>query len=111
MALPLSTTTVTVKRRPTTGDAFDRPAHETIRTGLPATIGSHTGSETNGDGTSSQVTAPLVCDPFDLHHDDLVVDDTTGETWEVVWAARRNGLGIDHTAADLLQVTDRTAVA
>lgn len=111
MGLPLSTTTVTVKRRPTAGDAFDRPAHATIRTGLRATIGGQTGTETNGDGTSSQVTARLVCDPYDLHHDDLIVDDTTLLTWEVLWVARRTALGVDHTAADLLLVTDRAAAS
>lgn len=112
MSLPFNTTTVTVKRRPTTGteDAFDVPDYETIRTGLRAVIGSHSGSETDAGGASSTRTAHLVTDPYDMKHGDQVTDETTNETWDVVWAARRNGLGVDHTAADLIQITDRVAI-
>lgn len=109
MAIPLATTTITVKRASTTGDAFDRSDPTTIRTGLRAVIGGQTGQEAVRDGSSEQVTVRLVCDPYDLHHDDVIVDETTQEQWEVVWCARRQGLGVDHTAADLLKITGRAA--
>jgi hypothetical protein len=109
MAIPVATTTITVLRA-TAADAFDRAAPVEVIAGVRAVIGSHSGVETNTSGASQTRQARLDCDPVDLRHDDRVRDDQTGETWHVVWCARRQGLGLDHTVADLISITDRAAV-
>ena len=73
-------------------------------------IGSQSGTEVVGGGSSEQVSARLVCDPTDLRHDDRVYDDVLDELWEVGWTRRRIGFGLDHTIATLLSVTDRASV-
>lgn len=112
MALPVATTRITVYRTDADGtaDAFDRPAPTVIYAGVPAVIGGHSGSETTLGGSAQTRQARLDCDPIDLRHDDTVVDDTTGDTWHVIWCAHRTGLGVDHTVADVIAVTDRAAV-
>lgn len=110
--IPLHTTSITVRRSDQDGtrDAFDGVTFDDYRTGIRAVIGSVSGTETATSGESTTVTARLDCDPVDLRHDDLVVDETTGLTWAVTFAAQRTGFGLDHTVADLVLVQDRAAV-
>ncbi len=107
--LPIATTTITVQRSNQDGtrDDYDGVTYSTITTGVRAVISEPGGTETVRGGTSETLSARLNCDPIDLRHDDRVIDETTNETWEVTWARRRYGLGLDHTVADLLAITDR----
>lgn len=108
MSLPLSTTTVTTQRR-TAGDQRDQGAYGTLASGLAAHITVNGGSEVVQSGSTSRVDAHLDVETTDLAHDDRVVDDTTGITWEVAWATKRVGLGLDRTEAGLYRVVDRVS--
>lgn len=112
MAIPFSTTTITVERSDQDGtkDAYDGVGYSTVISGVRAVIGSPSGAETNVGGSSEDVSARLNCDPIDLRHDDRVTDEQTGETWLVAWTRRRLGLGLDHTVAGLRAITDRASV-
>lgn len=109
MGLPVATTRITISR-PGVGDAMDAPALEEITNGIPAVIGSPSGTETVTNGSSEQVTARLDCDVCDLRHGDQVTDESTGERWQVSWVRRRIGLGLDHMVGEILAVTDRAAI-
>lgn len=113
MTIPISTTTVSVLRSDQDGtvDDYDTPTWTAVQSGVRAVIGSHSGTETNAGGSSSTTTARLDADPIgDLAHDDRIYDESTGLTWHVIWVAQRSGLGLDHTVADLILVTDRAGV-
>jgi hypothetical protein len=107
VSIPLSTTTITVKRIPRddTRDGYDtQPAAATIASGVRANIGSPSGSENIAAGDRTVVTFRITADPTDLQADDQVTDDTTGATYRCVWARNRIGLGLDHTTGALEQV-------
>lgn len=107
MALTVASTTITVMRLPDDPDRdpYDEPpAAEEAYTSVRAHIGSPTGREQAVGGQQSVTDLRLVCDPIDLRHTDQVVDDTTGETFDVVWVKQRTGLGMDHTSAFLKHV-------
>lgn len=110
--IPLSTNTISVLRSDQDGtkDDYDGVTYSTLATGVRAVISSPSGSETNAGGSSEQVSFRLNCDPTDLRHDDRIVDEATGDIYMVTWTRRRVGLGLDHTVADLLRVTDRVSV-
>lgn len=97
--IPLATTTITVLAP--TGDAYERGTPSEVFTGVRAHIGEPGGSDLRTGTDQEQVDARLDADPIALTKDHLVVDDTTGETYEVVWTRRRVGLGLDHTVAGL----------
>jgi hypothetical protein len=111
MSIPVATTTISVLRSDQDGtkDAIDLASStwSPVFSGIRAVIGSPAGGETNAGGSSEQVAARLNCDPITLRHTDRVLDDPTGVLYEVTWTARRFGLGLDHTVADLILVTDR----
>lgn len=102
----LSTTTITVRRPDGDGDPYDVQVAETVTaTGVPAHIGSPTGGDTRAGGEREVVDATLILDPSPaLTLRDEVDDETTGETWQVVWVRQRHGLGIDHQRAGLRSV-------
>lgn len=105
--IPISSTTITVRRYPidVTRDSSDAlPPWETIASGVRAHISSPAGTEIVLGGTQSDMTFSLACDPVDLRHIDQVVDEPTGTVYEVIWSAARTGLGLDHMAAGLRQV-------
>lgn len=102
---PLPTTTVTVTRPAGTGDPTDTPTIVLVAAGVAATIGSPTGTELLTAGEQESVDAVLVTDAVAVDRLDLVADDTTGDTWQVVWARQRIGLGLDHCRAGLRRVT------
>jgi hypothetical protein len=112
MALPIHTTLISVLRSDQDGtkDSTDTLTWSTIASGVRAHIGSPGGSETVTAGSSSTVTTRLSCDPTDLQHGDRVYDESLGLTYEVSWTAQRRGYGLEHTAADLVIVTDRAAL-
>lgn len=112
--IPVATTTITVLSAVQTGDvdnwdAAAVSAEEGV-TGVRAVISSPSGQATVQGGDQQIISARLNCDPIDLAHTDQVRDDTTGLVYQVVWSARRTGLGVDHTVADLAIVTDRAGV-
>jgi hypothetical protein len=108
--IPVATTTITVFRPSASSDAYDGQTYTTAFAGIRAVIGSPGGTEVNAGGSSQQLSARLNCDPITLKHTDRVRDDQTDITYEVTWTARRLGLGLDHTVADLVVVTDRAGV-
>lgn len=108
MAIPLATTTVTIKRVPRddTRDGYDtQPAAATIAAGVRAHIGSPSGSDNITSGDRTVVRFAIDTDPTDLQADDTVIDDMTSEEYRCIWARTRHGLGLDHTTGAIEQVT------
>ena len=107
MAIALATTTIAVLRKPADAnrDPYDaQPAAAVVVAGVRAHISSGAGNETVRGGSQSEITDRLGCDPVELLHTDQVRDETTLEVYDVVWARRRLGNGLDHTDAGLRQV-------
>jgi hypothetical protein len=102
---PLPTTTITVTRPNSTGDPTDAPTLTLVASGAPATIGSPSGRELLLAGEQETVDAVLITDAVAIDRLDLVADDQTDDTWQVVWARQRIGLGLDHCKAGLRRVT------
>lgn len=108
MAIPLATTTIAVLRveEDETRDPYDAaPDPDTVASGVRAHISSPGGSENVAGGSQEVVTFRLDCDPTDITNTDQVQDETTDALYEVVWVEQRQGLGLDHTVADLKRVT------
>jgi hypothetical protein len=110
VAIPFATTTISVLRVPADPDRdpYDlQPDPATVAAGIRAHISTQAGEETVAGGSQQVTNHRLSCDPFDsgLHHKDQVVDDTSGETYEVVWSVSRYGVGMDHFQARLNQVS------
>jgi Phage head-tail joining protein len=110
MSLPIWSTTITVQRFP--ADPTDDPWDEAlvwseVATGVRAHISVLSGREEVAGGSQEIVTFRLDCDPTDIFYQDRVQDETTGDIYEVEWAERRRGnlLGLEHTQAQLKQVT------
>lgn len=110
MAIPLPTTTITVRRVPAdpNRDPYD-PAPEpvVVASGVPAHISLASGRENVAGGSQEIVNFRLACNPFagGIHHEDTVVNDQSGAVYEVVFAEERTALGLDHFQAGLRQVT------
>jgi hypothetical protein len=101
----VSTTTVTITRRNGAGDPYETGTTTTVATGVPAHIGAPTGSDTRLGGEREMVDAALVIDPTPaLAHVDDVLDESTGEQWQVVWVRQREGFDLDHQRAGLRAV-------
>jgi hypothetical protein len=113
VAVPIATTTVTVLRPDelaATDDPYDDADEEPteIATGVRANIAIADGrEELAGRAGREAVSFRLRCDVADITNGDLIVDETTGEQYAVVWSRQRvTGLGLDHVVADLEQVTE-----
>lgn len=102
--IPLATTSITVKQPASGGDPYEQASTSTVVTGVRAHIGSARGREHIVGGSKETLDASLSCDPCDITHTCFVIDEATGETFEVVWAQRRRGLGIDHVEGGLRRV-------
>lgn len=103
--IPLATTTITVRTVDDAGaDPTDAPTVSTRASGAPAHIGSPNGNDQVLAGEQETVDAALQTDT-QVGRLDLIDDETTGETWAVVWARFRTGLGLDHWRAGLRRVT------
>ena len=113
MAIPVFETLVTflAQSAGATTDEWDGPAayDVTVVQHVRAVIGTETGSEKETGGMQEDVLATLTCDPFHpgtyAFHNMRVLDETTGLTWEVVWARARYALGLDHISGALRMVT------
>lgn len=111
MTLPLATTSISVVRSNQDGtkDVRTTLTWSVLKAGIRAHISTPSGTETVDGGSRADVVYRLDADPCDLTHADRVLDEDTSITYEVVWAAKRRGLGLDHTVADLRVVTDRVS--
>lgn len=100
--LPVATTTVTLKDRTVTDDPWDEAATEsTAARSVPAHLSSPSGREIQRTGSQQVLDKVLTCEVVDLTHVQQVIDDSTGQPYEVVWVDQRKGLGLDHTVAGL----------
>src|SRR5215207_676030 len=106
-----ATTKITVKRSDqidvSDTDPWERSSEETpldppliLATGVRAAldIGPFLRAATSGaPGDTETLEVLLSCDPTDLKYHDLVLDETTGQEWDVVWAFQQpghSGLGL-----------------
>lgn len=110
MAIPVATTTISVERVEllATSDPYDpaTASPETVASGVRAHLSSPGGIELQrGASSQEDVSWRLACDPCDITADCVIVDDATGDRYEVEWARLRTGLGVDHIEAALRQVT------
>ena len=105
--IPLPTTTILVKRPSVEDDPTDESTFTTVVSGVRAHISTSRGRENmSGGGTQELVYWRLSCDPCDLTRFDMVVDEKTGEEYNVEWARLRQGIGgLDHIEAGLNQIT------
>lgn len=103
MTIPTSTTTVAVLT-PAQAEPYEAAAWATTSTGTRAVIGAPSGREGMATGSAEVVDAVMVADPVAVAHGQRVLDEGTGETWEVAWVRARTGLGLDHTRAGLRRV-------
>lgn len=100
--IPVATTTISVTRPTVADDPYDGAATSaTVASKVRAHISTPSGREQQRGGSQESIDLRLDCDSVDLQHTDVVVDDTTGETFQVVWAESRVGLGLDHVEAGL----------
>lgn len=105
--IPLATTTLSISRVPDdpTRDGTDTPpAAATVATGVRAVIGNPSGSQNITSGDRTVVTFPFTTDPADITADDTLTDEQTLDTYRVMWARTRHGLGLDHTEGECEQV-------
>jgi hypothetical protein len=114
MPIPYNTTTVTIERRTeAAGDLEPYGDYEegwqVSDTGVRASIGvfsrTVSATEVRRGGEISTMVLQLTCDipPNGLTHQDRVTDDTTGEVYNVHWAFKRIGLGLDHMTCEIGQ--------
>jgi hypothetical protein len=118
--ISLATTKITVKRsdqidvsdtdpweRLTEASPLDPPL--ILATGVRASlnIGPFNRAASSGEpGDTETLYALMTCDPTDLTFHDLVLDETTGQTWDVVWVFVQPGIaGTGHVQAKLKVVT------
>lgn len=98
----MATTTVTITRPGALdGDPTEETTPTEVAAAVRAVIGSPSGSEVEGQ---ERVDAVLTADPCDIASYDLVTDDRSGGTWQVVWTRDRVGLGLAHVTAGLRKV-------
>lgn len=88
-----------------TRDPYDaQPAAATVAAGVRAHFSSPRGSEVVRGGSQVEISDKLTADPVELLNTDQVLDESTQLVYDVVWVSRRQGLGLDHTAAGLRRV-------
>lgn len=119
MTLPMSTTKITVLKSAqaasstvedpweagsggaaTPGDSYTAEA-----TGIAAHISNPTGFERNAGGAQESVTFDFYADLCDMNNLDRVLDERTGDVYEVVYVRQRYGFGLEHMQGQLRQVS------
>lgn len=102
--IPASTTTFTVRTLTESEPGEGRTITATAQ--VAGTLSSPSGGEVwQAGGGSETVDAVIICDPATIAHTDQLVDDTTGDVWEVSWVRKRIGLGLDHMRLGVNRVT------
>lgn len=97
----MATTTVTLQDRSAT-EPYEAPTWTTAASGVAAHIGQPSGQERFVGGSQEALDAVLLAEAgTEVEHTQRVVDDITGDTFEVVWVQDRQGLGLDHVKAGL----------
>lgn len=98
--IPFATTTVTVNRPPEGALEDDSQApwtYVTVTTGIPANFIYLSGNEARTGGNRERVDRRCIVDyGVDIRYYDQLVDDVTGDVWQVAWSRPRTGLGLDH---------------
>lgn len=110
MSIPTATTSVAVfsptsARLAAEPDEYAPAAFEGLEqrlSGVRAVIGQPFGAER---GNQTALTVYLTCDPIELSHLDVVVDESTDQRYEVAWSQLMRGFGLDHTKAGLRQIS------
>lgn len=101
----LATTTVRIDRPAQAADPYETTTSSTLAAGVAAHISTPSGNDLRVGGKTEVVDAVLLIDRTPvLLRTDLVVDETTGDTWQVTWTRQRIGLGLDHQKAGLVAV-------
>lgn len=107
MALPLSTTTISILRKPI-APFYESPGSVTsppvvIASGIKAHISAPSDAEVMAAGTEqSNVTRKFDCDPCSLTYLDLVKDESTGLVYKVIGQPmRRTAFGMDFLSGTL----------
>jgi hypothetical protein len=101
MAIPLSTTSVTITRMVQPDDGYAEPTATVIARRVRAVISEPSGSRTVGyPGSLVDVSRKMTCDPVRLVEGDSVMDHGTGDTYEVAWSELYTG-PYRHTTASL----------
>jgi hypothetical protein len=106
VTLPLSTTTVAVERIDGMKDPYENDPAWVVASGMRAVIGSPSGDELRSAGERERVdaVAQLPAQPL-VNGRDTIVDEQTGDVWQVVWVRTRLGLGLDHQRAGLRAIS------
>lgn len=102
-------TTVAIRRPALGGDDYSGATYTTVATGVRAWVTPLYGAE-SATGGQSVVTFRLQADPCDLRHYDQVVDERTGEVFDVLWV-RAVGIaaGRAHVEGELKRVEGSAA--
>jgi hypothetical protein len=107
--IPLSTTTISVQRNVAEDmgdDPYDSaPVLQLVATGVRAVVTPPSGSARLVGGTRVDYSAQLHCDPVDLEPEDQIIDQCSGLTWTLLWAAQVNALGLVFTEGQLRRIT------
>lgn len=107
--IPIFTTTIRIER-PTHDPDVDplesQGAPVVVATGVRAHISTSRGREAPAGGGSQEIVYfRLSCDTVDLSRYDTVIDEKTGEVYDVEWARERLGFGLEHIQAGLKQIS------
>lgn len=93
----IATTTLVVTRPVATGDPYEAAYWSDIADNIPAHISTPPGTaDTTGGDKEVLTAAAYVPVGTDIERSDLVIDDGTGLTYEVLSVSPRRGLGMDH---------------
>ena len=101
--IPLATTTIAVLDH-VQAEPYEAETWPVVSSGTRAVIGAPTGREGRASGSAETIDAVLNADPVQVTHGQRVLDERTGESWDVVWVQDRRGLGLDHVRAGLRRV-------
>lgn len=105
MSLLLATTTVTIEERSAT-EPYEAPLWTASTSGVAAHIGQPSGAERIVGGSQENIDAVLLCEAATpVYYTSRILDEVTGERFEVVWVQDRQGLGLDHVKAGLRRTT------
>jgi hypothetical protein len=104
--IPLSTTTITVLAVDSSAGPGEPVTTTPIAAGVRAHISAPDGSELREGAQFETATATLTCDPTPMDNSNQVLDELTGDIWQVTFTMQRPNLGgLGHRTANLVKVT------
>jgi hypothetical protein len=102
--IAVATTTVTVRTvteaEPGEGRTVSATARN-VRAHFSAVSG---GESTRPGGGQSTLSGTALLDPCTVAHTDQLVDENTGEVWEVLSARLHRGVGLDHVRCEVERI-------